>query len=226
MFDILKLNPLADRVVDSVHASFPDHHSKEDTKSSLWVWLIENRGMIESMIRNSPDWEGNLYYMMVRAANQHLREEDQATYNYSAEDVFNYPLDLVRELLLNVFNYADWQSFGDRGDGQPKAKGLANATGDHVAMYVDIKSAFGKLPVDQQLTLLRVYRDQWSAEGVGEELGISTEAAKKRVSRAVAALQRRLGSKPYSSMRQGFSGRRVPSGNLDALAQTEREYEG
>ena len=226
MLDVLRLNPLVDRVVDSVHASFPSHHSREDTKSALWVWILENKNTVGDLVRYNDKWQVNLYHLMTKAANEHLKKEDQAIYGYSAQDAFNYPRDLVIELLQSAFNYTDWQSFGYRGDGQPRSKGLANQTGDRVAMYADVKAAVEKIPAEQKRILLRAFRDQWSAEGIAEEVGISPEAAKKRISRAVGAVQRRLGGKPYSDLRQGFDGRRVPSGNRDSIAQTEREYEG
>lgn len=220
------LRPIVKRVVSSVHASFPQHHDRDDTESTLWVWILENKNTVGDLVRNNKRWESNLYHLMTRAANGFLKKEDQASYGYSEDDVFNYPVELVRELLSNVFNYQDWQSFGVKGDGQPRQKVQANQTGDVLAMYADIKVAFEKIDWDQQQILLWTYRDTWTAEMIASELDITMEAAKKRVTRAVKAVQRRLGGKPYSDMRQGFSGRRAPSGTAESLAQTERDWNG
>lgn len=220
------LRPLIRRVVNSVHASFPQHHDRDDTESALWVWTLENKNTVGDLVRNGERGMASLYHLMTRAANGHLKKEDQAAYGYSQEDVFVYPVALVRELLANVFNYEDWQSFGAKGDGQPRRKAQANMTGDDIAMYADVKNAFDKLEWGQRQVLLWTYRDTWTAEMIGDTLGIAEEAAKKRVTRAVGAIQRKLGSKPYSDMRQGFDGRRRAFGNGDALAQTERDYEG
>lgn len=224
--DLLGLTPMVRKVVESVHASFPTHHSKDDTNSTLWVWILENKNTVTDLVRNGDRGKASLYHLMKRAANQHLKNEDQIAYAYSPEDVFTYSLDVVKELLKDVFEYEDWQPFGSSGDGQPRRKAQANETGNRVAMLADLKVAIEKLDADQAELIRLTYQHHWTAEMIGSELDISPEAAKKRVQRAVGAVQRRLGGKPYSDLRLGFSSRGGQVGNAEAQYITERDYEG
>lgn len=219
------LTPLVEKVASAVHASFPPHHDVNDTKQALWLWVFEKKDTVAELIRNSESWERQLYSTMTKVATTSLKKEDAATHGYSQEDAFNYPTELVKQLLETVFDYEDWQSFGQSGDGQPKAKAQANMTGDRIAMLVDVKSAVEKLKADQYNVILWTYKYHFTASDLAEVLEVGEEAAKKRVSRAVGAVRRQLGTKPLSDLRKGYS-ERSGVGNAEAQYITERDYEG
>lgn len=225
MIDYTALTPLVERVASAVHASFPSHHDVDDTKQTLWLWVFENKNTIGGLIRNDESWERQLYSTMTKEATKFLKKEDSASYGYSQEDVFNYPTAVIEELLSQVFDYEDWQSFGHHGDGQPKSKGQANMTGDRIAMLIDIKSAVQRLKSDQYNAILWTYKYHFTSADLGEVLEVSEEAAKKRVSRAVQAVRRLLGTKPLSDLRKGYEAR-SGVGNAEAQYITERNYEG
>lgn len=232
MIDYTALTPLVERVASAVHASFPLHHDVNDTKQHLWLWVFENKNTVADIIRNTERPEGTLYSLMTKEANGFLKKEDAVSHGYSQDDVFNYPTAVIEELLGQIFDYEDWQSFGQSGDGQPKAKAQANMTGDRIAMLVDVKSAVERLKSDQYNAILWTYKYHFSPADLGETLEISEDAARKRVSRAVQAVRRLLGTKPLSELRRGYDGRTADAvtrgrvGNAEAEYITERNYEG
>lgn len=232
MIDYTALTPLVERVASAVHASFPLHHDVNDTKQHLWLWVFENKNTVADIVRNTERPEGNLYSLMTKEANKFLKKEDAVSHGYSQEDVFNYPTAVVEELLSTVFDYEDWQSFGQRGDGQPTAKGQANMTGDRIAMLVDVKSAVERLNTDQYNAILWTYKYHFTPADLGEALGISEDAARKRVSRAAGAVRKLLGTKSLSDLRNGYNSRTAAAvtkgkiGAAEARYVTERNYEG
>lgn len=227
MIDYTALTPTVKKAARAAHSSFPAHYDVSDTEQTIWLWVFENKNTVADIIRNTERPEGVLYNLMTKEANQYLKTEDQATYGYSEEDAFTYPLNAVRTALEGVFDYEDWQSFAMNYDGMPRAKGQANMTGDHIAMMVDVKMTVEGLPEDQYNAILWTYKYGYTAEGLAFELGISEEAAKKRLQRAVKAVQRGLGRKDYSDLRKGRMGRSGdPESTAEAASRTERDYSG
>jgi len=169
--------------------------------------------------------EGSLVSLMKKVVVTHYMAEDATAYGYHKEDTFIYSAEMVETLLQSVFNYTDWQSFGLHGDGQPKAKSQTNMTGDMIAMLSDCKAAYDTMNTAQRQMIFLSYYGGYTSEMLADELGITSEAAKKRLSRAVQALRKRMGTKPLSDFRKGFEGRRVAS-TAEANYTVERDYQG
>lgn len=227
MFDTTALKPLVNRVAHSVSSSFPSHYQIEDTEQEIFLWVLENQNTVERVVRDNPEsWEGILYPLMSKAANKHLKKEDAATYGYSADDVFEYSTSAVEALLETAFSYEDWQSFGIHGDGQPRAKGQVNETGDMLAMLVDVKSAVERLTEKQYNAIVWRYKYHWTPAELAEGEGITRQGAEKRLGSAVQAIRKSLGVKPYTDVRRPGEARRSVIGNTEANAITDRQYEG
>lgn len=226
MIDAEKLRPFIEEVARTVSSRFPSYVSAEDTAQDLWVWAYENENTVLKVMEDGEAWERRLRPLMTKAAGSSVSKEEAKTNGYSLDDVFEYSTTAVRALLENAFNYEDWQSFGQIGDGQPGAKRQVNESGDGIAMLVDVKSAAEKLNEDQYNTLIKVYRDHYTSAMLAFELDITEEAAKKRVSRAVQALRKRLGKKSLADLRGGWDDRRHSIGNAEAAYITDKGYEG
>lgn len=225
MIDYTALTPLVERVASAVHASFPSHHDVNDTKQHLWLWVFENKNTVDELIRNHERPEVTLNRLMTKAANKFLKTEDAASHGYSQEDVFEYPTAVIEELLGQVFDYEDWQSFGQSGDGQPKAKGQANMTGDRIAMLIDVKSAVERLSADHYNAIVWTYKYHFSPADLAEQWEMTEDGARKRVNRSVQAVRKLLGTKSLSELRRGYEAR-SGVGSAEARYITERDYEG
>lgn len=216
---------LVQQVARSVSDNYPSYVSLDDTEQAIWLFVLQKRGSLERLLKQE-SWEAKLRATMTRVAHTHCLKEEGAVNGYSSEDTFDYSIDVIKVLLPDVFDHEDWQSFATFGDGQPKSKGQANMTGDRTAMLVDVSKALKALPEEQYNTLVWAYKYHWTHHDLAAELDISSEAARKRVERALGALQRTLGGKSPADMRRGFSGRHKRFANTEAQHTTERDWNG
>jgi DNA-directed RNA polymerase specialized sigma24 family protein len=227
MIDInAPMHELVKKVSGHVASSYPSYITADDVAQNIWIWVYEHVNTVADLVRNDESWERKLYATMSRVGHEASLREEAETNGYSPEDVYHYSVPVIRTLLEDAFDYQDWQSFGSFGDGQPKAKAQANQTGDRIAMLADVKSAWEKLNGDQKDTICMYFAELHNYEKLGQALGISPNAARQRLDRAVKALQRGLGRKSVSDMQQGYSSRRRSFGNAEARAVNERNYSG
>lgn len=225
MLDYAKLTPMVKRAAGIAGRSFPDHYDQSDTEQALWVWCLENSPTVKRLV--SEGSEGALMQLLLSAANAHLRNEDAAAYRYAPEQEFYYSTDLIGEILEVIYSHEDWQSFAISYDAMPRAKNTdPRAAGNTIASYIDVKSAVERLNVDQQAVLARRYRDKWTMQLIGDELGITRQAATKRLDAAVRAVREELGRRPLSELRNPPETASRPSGIAAARAVTDRSYEG
>lgn len=218
--------PLVKRVASSVSKNFPPYVQSSDTEGALYVWLFQKKDWIETTVRDSPkNWEPKISSLMRKVAFDHCNKEKAAAEGYDTSDIYRYSIPKIKTLLSDVFDYADWQSFGLHGDGQPGAKPQANTTGDRVAELVDIKIALNSLKDETYNLLVWQYKYHYTMDGLAEELEISPEAASKRAQRALTALQKRLGYKPPVDQDRALNRRTVRS-NAAAQAAVSHQWEG
>lgn len=226
MLDPEQFRPLVKEVARSVSSNFPPYVTQEDTEQALYVWLYEKKTSIANLVENDPaSWRVKIASTMRKVAFSYCAREKAASEGYSMDDVFKYSIPRLQRLMPDVFDYSDWQSFGQYGDGQPKSKAQANETGDRLAELVDIKAAIKRLNPDTKAVLYLQWREHYTGEMVAEHYGISVDAARKRMSRALKALQKELGYKPPATARRAPDRRTVIT-NEAARAALSNAYEG
>lgn len=211
----------------SVSSKFPSYISRDDTEQNIWLWVIKNKRSVSKLMRDNESWEPMVRATITRVANSDAFIEDAAVNGYSTDDAFFYTTKAIKKLLPDSFDHEDWQSFASKADGLPKSKGLANETGDRMAMLADIRNAMKNLSDDQYNLIVWVYKYGWTYTALGAELGISGTAAKSRVERAVGALQKALGGPSIAQLRHSDrkEERRI-MGTAESIAVMERNYEG
>lgn len=231
MINYLALTPTVKKAARDAHASFPAHHDVSDTEQTLWVWAFENKNTVDAIVRDTERRANEIikpvYELMVKAATKFLRGEDGSTYGYSEEDVFYYSTDLIKEILEVIFQHEDWQSFASALDAMPKGNVDPATAGNNIASYVDVKSAVERLPEDQYNAIVWRYKYRYSQEAIGFEMGIGQRTAARVLDRAVSAIQKDLGQRDRSDLRNALTDR---SGDPETLAEaaslTERQYNG
>ena len=218
--------PMIRSVASSVSRQFPPYVTAEDTEQALYLWLYEKRASVLETVEDSPqDWQAKISSTMRKVAFDYCAKEKASTEGYDVADLYRYSLPKIKSLLEDVFHYADWQSFGARGDGQPRSRTQSNETGDRIAELTDVKAAVERLPHDTKELLYYQHVMHYDVESLAEHFGISVEAAKKRAQRAVGAVQKELGRKPYEEQPRGAQRRAVKS-NAAWRAATGTQYDG
>lgn len=227
MLDWARLTPAVDRAASAVASKFPAHHDISDVKQTMWVWIMENKNTITGILGDS---EGTLHaveQLLIKAGNQHLKEEEAAVYGYDEEDVFYFSVDLIKSILEVVFEHEDWQSFSQAAsDGMPRAKSEPATSGNNLASYADVSRAITSLPEEQYNLLVWRYKYGWTFAAIGEAQSITRQGAENRHRAALNALQQYLGKRDLADFRRGYEGRTQARGNASGQAQVERDYEG
>jgi RNA polymerase sigma factor (sigma-70 family) len=219
------LMPLVERAAAHTAHNWPSYVSAEDVAQEIWIWAYSRQNSIEKAMLDG-EWEGKVYSTMLKAASAAASKEDRDTNNYSKEDTYTYTRDVIEVLLDSAFTHEDWQSFSTFGDGQPRAKGQVNETGDFMAMLSDVKAALAEIKKEYRDVLFLRHCAQLGFDEIGEKVGITQQGASKRHSSAVNALRDRLGRVSPADLRQNADDRHRAMGNGEARAVTDRQYEG
>lgn len=217
------IEQMIESAVNEAHASFPAHYSKEDTRQELWLYFLEGGEKKEQMLEEAP---GSLRLLLGKQASKVLKKEDELTYGFTEESLLTYSMNEVRAILAIAFNDQDWTSFGVHGDGQPRAKKQVNETGDIMAQIADVRRAVESLPNQQKVTLFQRYALMYTVENIGDDAGISKQAASDRLRRAEKAVQRFLGGEPRSEARIKRQDLSERPGTAKSMADLEKNYEG
>lgn len=213
------------KTASSVAFKFPLYVTEEDLSQEMYLYALSTPSAV-ALMKSDQDWPVKLAPILKKVGYEYAQREEAHANGYEPEDVYHYSEPVLRTLLEDAFVYEDWQSFQAFGDGQPRAKGQVNETGDRMAMLSDVKAAWSRLPKEKQEIVFVYYAHFKNYGKLGEWLGISYDAARQRLNRAVGALQRELGRKTSSDMRKGFTGRTEPSTNAAARYAVERDYCG
>lgn len=224
--DPAKFMPMVRNVARSVSGQFPSSVTQEDTEQALWLWLYDKRASVLQTVEEDPDnWESQIASTMRKVAFDHCAREKAAIEGYDTADLYRYSIPKIRSLIPDIFEYTDWQTFGQKGDGQPGSKPQANQTGDRVAELVDIKAAVKRLPEETKELLYLTHVLSYSTENIAEHFEISHEASKKRVQRAYGAVQKALGRRDPGEV-PSPAGRRTVKSNAAWRASQGAQYEG
>lgn len=226
MLDFTLMKTMVRDVARSVSSNFPTYVTPEDTEGAIWVWVYEKRTQLEATVRDDPqEWERKIAGTMRKVAFDHCAKEKAAVEGYSVDDLYRYSLPKIRALMEDVFNYTDWQTFGQSGDGQPTQKRQVNEGNDRLAELVDVRHAVERLPHDTKELLYLQYAMHYSHDNLGDHFGISEEAAKKRSQRALGSVQKTLGKSP-SKDEPAAPQRRAVRSNAAWRAQQSSQWDG
>lgn len=195
------LDTMFQRITSSVRKQFP-MVDRDDIYQECWLKYLSmdathmNEKMIWSSIRRA-------------AASWCVKEKAQIV-GYDVEDLYYYSTAQIRELLPTVLEREAWVQSGVVNDLGKISVGHDPAHGNNrLAMLVDVKASL-EAGSEQDKTLL------WTAFGLqmpeqehAESLGITEDALRMRVNRALRRLQNRLGGprpqEPPSGLRKALS---------------------
>jgi len=201
-----------------------------DTKQELWAHCQANLPRFFDYMQRGEEGERIIRAALNQEARKYAIREREAVTGISFEDQAWYTPKAIRSILPDVYEYTNWQLFG-QSDSERKPTAIINATGDRLAAIIDVKAALDKILPDQRDLLHEYYHLSWPVDAMSEARGISVAACNSRITRAVYAVREALGgprpSDPYEATNGQFDtrskGRRAIS-NSAARRATEGNY--
>lgn len=169
----------------------------DDVRQELWLWFMEHPNKVKVWEALDGKQSIKLIAKSLRnAAKDYCQKQKAQMGGYRVEDNYYYDKELVEALLPAVI----------RGDliapaivdlGFISGKKVASEGGNWFAMMADIEWGLDKLTSEQKSIIFLRYGDGCDNKTFAKELGITEDAARMRVNRALNNLINFLGgSKP------------------------------
>ena len=169
----------------------------DDVRQELWLWFLEHPNKVNAWEALDGKQSIKLIAKSLRnAAKDYCQKQKAQIGGYRVEDNYYYDRELVEALLPSVI----------RGDvvapamvdlGFISGKKVASEGGNWFAMMADIEWGLDKLTTEQKSIIFLRFGDGCDNKTFAKELGITEDAARMRVNRAVNNLINFLGgSKP------------------------------
>jgi RNA polymerase sigma factor (sigma-70 family) len=209
----------------AIGRGYYNYTSVPDIEQELWMGLYKQPALFRKYKDQWPESRGFLVSLLKRKAYTYCnRERDIALGITPEKRESSYSVAVVRELLPDVFDYQDWQSFAQKTDSQAKVKRL-EATSDRLAMLIDVKTAVDKLDSRNYSIVIAVFKHQYDDAQLAEMLEISTGSVKTTINRALNALVKILSPDVAAADREYVGTRKVKS-NAASRAEVSNAYEG
>jgi DNA-directed RNA polymerase specialized sigma24 family protein len=165
-----------------------------DLRQELWLWFLEHPNKVHLWEKLEGKQSVRIIAKSLRnAAKDYCQKEKANAVGYRVEDNYYYDRTLLEELLPSVI----------RGDnaapilvdlGMTKSKQMVSEGGNWFAQVADIKRGIARLTQEQQTIIYLRFGDGCNSnEELGNELGVSEDAARMRVNRALNNLLNFLG---------------------------------
>jgi RNA polymerase sigma factor (sigma-70 family) len=165
----------------------------DDVFQHLNLWALEHWHKIE-------EWEeqDSLIFKLKRTFNNESQKFAAKERAHRAKslpsDAFYYTHEVLQELLKDVWAYESWTASSTPRDEFISTTSKPNEGMNREAMLSDVSFGLKKLNEQDNLLLNRRFADGgMDIDALAVEYGVSDEAIRKRVSRALTKLQERLG---------------------------------
>jgi RNA polymerase sigma factor (sigma-70 family) len=165
----------------------------DDIRQELWVWFMEHPNKVHTWESLEGKQSTKLIARSLRnAAKDYCQREKARAVGYKVEDNYYYDREVVELLLPSVLR-RDLNAPSMTELGFTKAKKVASEGGNWFAMMADIDKALTRLTREQLTIVYLRFGDGCDNATLAEELGISEDASRMRVNRAVNNLLNFLG---------------------------------
>ena len=165
----------------------------DDIRQELWVWFLEHPNKVSTWEEIDLKQSTKLIARSLRnAAKDYCQREKARAVGYKVEDNYYYDREVV-ELLLPAVLRRDLNAPAMTELGFTKAKKVASEGGNWFAMMADIDKALSRLTREQLTIVYLRFGDGCDNASLATELGISEDASRMRVNRAVNNLLNFLG---------------------------------
>jgi RNA polymerase sigma factor (sigma-70 family) len=164
-----------------------------DIRQQLWVWFLEHPNKVKTW--ESFDGKQNVKLIaksLRNAAKDYCQKEKAQIVGYRVEDNYYYDKELIETLLPAVIR-GDLVAPAINEMGYSSTKKVASEGGNWFAMVGDIERALSKLNNEQYYIVCLKYEEGFENLLIASELGISEDAVRMRLNRALGNLTNFLG---------------------------------
>lgn len=165
----------------------------DDIRQELWVWFMEHPNKVSTWnLKDQKDSDKLIARSLRNAAKDYCQREKARAVGYKVEDNYYYDREVV-ELLLPAVLRKDLNAPAMTELGFTKAKKVASEGGNWFAMVADIDRALSRLTQEQLSIIYLRFGDGCDNITLSKELGITEDASRMRVNRAINNLLNFLG---------------------------------
>ena len=187
-----------DNLVASIAYEFSKKYhmvDASDIRQELWVWFLEHPNKVRVWESLDGKQSTKLIARSLRnAAKDFCQREKAKTTGYHVSDNYYYEREVVEQLLPAILRN-DLQAPILKDLGFTKNKKVASEGGNWFAMMADIERGIARLTQEQQTVIYLRFGDGCDLKTFAKELGISEDAARMRVNRALNNLLNFLGGR-------------------------------
>lgn len=167
----------------------------DDIRQELWVWFLEHPNKVRTWEELDIKQSTKLIARSLRnAAKDYCQKQKAQAVGYRVEDNYYYDRELV-ELLLPAVIRKDLNAPALTEIGFTSTKKVASEGGNWFAMMADIDRAMDRLTLEQKTVIFLRFGDGCDNKTFAKELGITEDAARMRVNRAINNLINFLGGR-------------------------------
>lgn len=194
---------------------------REDIVQELWLWVAERPHKIEEWDAQGKNGPRRLAVALRRRARAYATAEKAVITGYDVADLYWYSTAQLREMLPMALDRDTWSEPGVSTEtGKLSRTSAPNEGNNRLAMLCDVRAALEtRSEADKELL--------WTHFGLGLDedehalsLGITVEALRTRLHRAVVRLQKALGGPKPEGL---YVGTRRAVSNAQAVAMTRNQ---
>jgi RNA polymerase sigma factor (sigma-70 family) len=171
---------------------------RSDISQEIWVWFLTHQKKLAEWYELPKVDQTQLVSRSIRnAALKYCEKEKARAVGYELSDLFYYDKATVELFLPSIVSgdYEIPEALLAGGDRSRATKDPAEGNG-WLAMRADISSGYDKLTEQHREVLrLRFLNESGTYKQLGQALGCSEEAARKRTDRAIQSLINKIGGK-------------------------------
>jgi len=175
---------------------------KEDIQQELWVWFAEHPVKLETW-NNEHEEQKDVDKLVARslrnAALDYCLKEKAIKLGYDPSDNFFYDKQFIKIMIPAVLS-GDWSKMANTLSSDRRAKKDLSELNDLMAFSADIKKAFEKLSLEEQVYVELYYGEDLTGSELVEATKSNTtdKAAIMKANRALNKMVRSLGgTKPF-----------------------------
>ena len=164
-----------------------------DIRQELWLWFLEHPNKVQVWEKFEGKQSVRIIAKSLRnAAKDYCQKEKANAVGYRVEDNYYYDRALIEELLPAVLR-GEKTAPALNDLGFTATKRVASEGGNWFAMVADIQRGIARLTREQQSIIYLRFGDGADNKTFATELGISEDAARMRINRAMNNLLNYLG---------------------------------